>query len=314
MVRAFRGIIAGCVLSLFLALVIRAYLGDARQIAGLDYYPPPVGPYPAQYLPALFNVPAPTPTPPPLHVGLQLAWEGGGHIYIDGYHWSPGTHMRREVDQQVDGDTVRTSNRRWYSPNPFNWPSESWYCHVNTISQLVESCSTQDDPDWKWGHPWIMPVSWRPVSGGTIKIEGKVFTVTGPHSFVSGYGETAYFWRMTNRDRFLVYDSGGEWTQYVEPGDAVLFFDYTGSGILLYDNIKRTYYRNDNPTADYVRYESLLSQFDGRALVNSLTDFDAVLRSTATQGDDAVTLAAAPDLMRTHIAGRGITFESLLSH
>lgn len=305
---------------LFLTLIGWAYLGDAKQLVGdsgeSSYYPPPVGPYPAQYLPMLAVIPAPTPTPspqPPLHVGLQLGWEGGGYIRIDGYYWNPGTHERRQVDQQVDADTVRVSGQHWYGPNPFDWPSESWYCHYNVSTQLAESCSSQSDPDWKWGYPWIMPADWRPANGGTINIDGQVFTVSGPHSFVSGTGELAYFWRMVNRDRFLMYYGGGEWKQYVEVGDAILFFEYGGSGMRLYDNVERTYYRNDESTSDTVRYESLLTQFDGRVLVNALTDFDAELRTTAMQGvDESGGPAADLDMLRDRLAARGLAPDSLM--
>lgn len=318
MVRLFRSVLVAAALSLFLGFVAWTYLGDVQQLAGdsgeSTFYPPPAGPYPAQYLPVLAVIPAPTvppPPPPPLHVGLELGWEGEGYINFEGYHWNPGTHERRQVDQQVDADTVRVSGQFWYAPNPFDWPAENWYCHYNTSTQVAESCSGQDDPAWKWSYPWILSTEWQLV-GGTITIDGQVFTVTGPHSFVSGYGETAYFWRMVNRDRFLIHHNGDEWKQYVEKGDAVMFYEYGGSGILLYNNVKRTWYRNDNWTGDNVRYESLLTQYDGRSVAIDLTDVDDELKTTATQGVDEIAGASTDvNVLAAQLAKRGIASGAL---
>ena len=199
---------------LFLSTVVWAYLGElltSRNPSLFAYYPPPNQPYPIQYIPILANMPAPTATPQPpatLHVGLNLRWDGQGHLYLDDHYWNPGTHETHNIDRQVDGDTVRISARYWYSPNPFGWQSENWYCHYNTSTNRPELCSFTSDPAWRWGYPWIIPSDWRLASGGTISIDGQGFTVTGPHSFVSGYGELTYFWRLVNNDRFLYHHSG----------------------------------------------------------------------------------------------------------
>ena len=279
---------SGSIVALFafllLAALIYAYHGDAAQLlavgqSGGDYPPPPTStpdhgsypdPYPDQYLPAIVNMPAPSavpPTQPPpatLHVGLQVRWDGTGTVFIDGYTWRPGTHLTRIVDQQIDGDTVRVSADHWYSPNPFGWESQSWVCHYNNVSNLSEGCTGTSDPAWKWDNPWIMPAGFPFASGRNATIDGQVFTVTGPHSFQLGNGETANFWRLVNRDRFLLHADGGEWTQYVEVGDALLYYE-VDSGMLLYESVKRTWYRNGNWTPDTVRYEQLISIRAGRA-------------------------------------------------
>lgn len=223
-------------------------------------------PYPVQYLPAVVKIPAPTPTAPPLptlHVGVELQWDGSGYIYFDDHYWSPGTHHNKRVDQQIDGDTVRVYSRFWYSPNPFDWDEETWYCYYNNVTNRPELCSSTDDPGWRWGYPWIMPPDVALENGKTVTIDGQVFDVTGPHELLTGYGELAFFWRLVNRDRFLYHYNGGEWKQYVEVGDAILFYEATSSRLLLYYDITRTYYKNDNWTGDTVRYEALISKYEG---------------------------------------------------
>lgn len=276
----FRGIVLAFLSTLFIGIVAWAYLGTPEDISGRSsnnwFYP---GAYPSQFLPMLANIPAPTPTPKPpatLHVGLELRWDGQGHILNDDYYWNPGLHEQIEIDRQVDPDTVRASGNQWYSPNPFNWQSEDWYCHYNNVTNRTESCSEVSDPEWKWRYPWIFPSDINLESGKTVKIDGQVFTVSGPHTFITGYGEEARFWRLVNRDRFLYHFNGTEWKQYVELGDAVLFYGYDNRRFLLFSNIKRTYYKNDNQTSDSVRYEKRLNQLEG--ILNVAAD----LRDTAS--------------------------------
>ena len=270
------------VVCLWLGLVAWAYLGDGRAAAErADYFPYPSA-YPAQFMPMVLFVPPPTPEPPTLHVGLEMRWQGQGHLYFDGRYWNPGTHDRRVVDWQIDGDTVRVYNHQWYSPNPFNWPDDEWYCHYNTTTNRQELCSSYSDPAWKWGYPWIFPVDVALANGGTVMIDGQKFDVSGPHSFLSGTGEVAYFWRMVNRERFLIWANGGEWKQYVEAGDAILFYEFTDSRILLHESGERTYYRNDERTDDRVRYESNLIQFSGLRSVDE-ADADAPAAADAAQ-------------------------------
>lgn len=240
--------------------------GDVAAAERADGYP---GAYPGQYLPAVMLLPTPSPMPPPwslLHVGLRLRWDGSGYIFFDGYSWRPGTHLTRAVDSQVDGDTVEISGRQWYSPNPLGFDEESWICHYNTVSNRAEYCSGEDDPAWKWGYWWILPSDIVPVGGERITVDGQVFDVSGPHTMQTGYGEATY-WRLRNRSRFLFYSDGGEWTQHVEAGDANLYYE-VGSGMLIYNNIKRTYYKNGESTSNYVQYEELISQRSGRGSVS----------------------------------------------
>ena len=299
-----------CVLSL-LAVAAWAYRGDVwRLIVGgavsashLDYYP---GSDTVQYLPAVLVVPTPSPVPPPLatlHVGLRLRWDGSGYIYFDGYSWRPGTHITRVIDQQVDGDTVRENGRRWYSPNPLDFGEESWYCHRNSVTNRAEMCSGEDDPAWKWGHPWIMPSDVGLANGQRMTIDGQEFDITGPHTFLTGYGEEATFWRLRNRNRFLYYYNGGEWKQYVEVGDVTLLYE-VGSGILLYDNVRRTYYKNDQSTSNYVQYEELISENSG--LLNVPAEVRGPSPSVVAEEN-----ALSADAMATLLAEAGIDVEQL---
>ena len=266
----YSGLLLSLFAVLFLGFVGFAYIGEAiTSAAGSKAEGQESGPYPVLYLPMLADIPVPTepppptPAPPTLHVGLQLRWDGQGHIYFDDYYWNPGTHTTRVIDQQVDADTVRVFGEVWYSPNPFDWQDESWYCHYNTLTNRGELCSTQGDAAWKWGYPWILPADVTLVSGGTVVIDGQVFDVTGPYTFLTSYGEQVNFWRLINRDKFLFHYNGGEWKQYVEKGDAALFYEFHVSRILLFSNIKRTYYKNNESTEDNVRYEDNLTRFEG---------------------------------------------------
>ena len=277
-----------------LAVAAWAYRGDLWPlVAGnvamaeqSDSYP---GSYPSQYLPAVMVLPTSSPVPPPmatLHVGLQLRWDGSGYIAYDGYVWRPGIHLTREIDQQIDGDTVGVSARQWYSPNPFDYDEESWSCHYNTASNRAEYCSGEDDPAWKWGYWWILPSDMVPAGGERMDIDGQTFDVSGPHTMQTGYGEATY-WRLRNRNRFLFHSDGGEWTQYVEVGGANLYYE-VGSGMLLYHNVKRTLYKNGESTSNYVQYEELISQRAGRGPTS-----DVVAPATTADAQWAALVSAA---------------------
>lgn len=307
----FRHAVFSLFIFLFLGGIAWAYLDDMLandNRALLAYYPPPNHSYPIQYLPLLANVPAPTATAQPpatLHVGLNLRWDGQGHLNLEGRYWNPGTHGTRIIDRQVDGDTVRISGSRWYSPNPFGWPSESWYCHYNTNTNRVEMCSTASDPAWRWGYPWVLPAGVQLENGKTITVDGQVFNVSGPHTFLTGYGEEARFWRLVNRDKFLYHYSSGEYKQFVEIGDAVLFYGYDSRRFLLFSNIKRTYYKNDNRTSDTVRYEDWMTGLNG--LVTVTTE----LRNTATQKASEPVAMESDEIKEAFLQERGIEPQSV---
>jgi len=266
---SWKGAVYTLLICLFIGLIVWTYFGGHSANAGqLETHAPDqsLGSYPTQYVPVIVEVPGPTPTRPPLatlHLGLQLRWDGEGELYLDGYYWNPGTHLTRTADKQIDADTIRIYGSQWYSPNPFDWQPDNWYCHYNTVTNHAELCSSQSDPAWKWIDYWILPADLALANGQTVMIDGQVFNVSGPHTFLTGYGEEARFWRLSNRDRFLYYYRGDEWMQYVERGDAVLFYDFDGSRIRLFSNVKRTYYYNDKPTSNSVRYEESLTNLDG---------------------------------------------------
>ena len=299
------GVLLGVAVWAFRAEIGQLLGGNVVAASPSDTYPDA---YPDQFLPAVMVMPTPSPVPPPwttLHVGLRLRWDGSGYILFNGYIWRPGTHLTRVIDQQVDGDTVREVGRLWYSPNPLGFSEDNWYCHRNTLTNRAEMCSGEDDPAWKWGYPWIMPSDVGLASGQRVTIDGEAFDVTGPHTFLTGYGEESAFWRLRNRDRFLYHYSGGEWKQYVEVGDVTLFYE-VGSGILLYDNVKRTYYKNDESTSNYVQYESLISENAG------LLNAPAELRELSPEVSAAASVISA-DAMAGLLSQVGIEAGQLAS-
>lgn len=262
-----------------------------------------IGPYPAQFLPAILLVleptpepppPTPLPTPPTLRVGLSVRWDGSGYILFDDYTWRPGFHVTRDVNQQIDGDTVRIQAEQWYSPNPLGFDNESWYCDYNTTTNRAEFCSGEDDPAWKWGYWWLLPADIVPAAGGRVTIDGQSFDVSGPHTMDTGFGPATY-WRLRNRNRFLLYSDGGEWTQYVEVGNATLYYE-VGSGMMIYSNVKRTWYKNGESTSNYVQYEQLISRREGanaadEPTAEEISAADLLARLSAA-GIDPATLTA----------------------
>ena len=114
---------------------------------------------------------------------------------------------------------------------------------------------------------------------------------------------------MKNRDRFLFHYSGTEWKQYVEKGDAILFYAFDETGLRFYSNIERTYYKNDNSTSNTVRYEELLSRLDGLQAVPS------ELRLTESQRTvERTTVEATEDEIKAILEEVGIDEGDLLNH
>ena len=274
MFNSIRKLLGPTLLALFLVSVAWIYFESARTLEGKSARSLVEAAYPLQFMPMVVDKPAPTPTPSPtstpaplpiLHVGLQLQWDGEGEVHIEGYYWYPGTHENKEVDQQVDADSVRVTSNFWYSPNPFNWPSENWTCHFNAITNRVETCSNwaEDSSEWKWGYGWILPADLALGDGDTLSIDGQKFSVTGPITYLTGYGVAEQAWRLVNQEEFLYWHDGGEWKQYVEPGDAILIYEATDKRLLLFSSVERTYYKNDNWTGDHVRYVEYLNQLNG---------------------------------------------------
>jgi len=189
----------------------------------------------------------------PLFVGLQLRWDDAGYIrgsqYYDiGYHWE------NNLDILTDSDTIRSNNSAWYDPNPLAFPSETWFSYYSVSTGEWKSSSVPADPSWKWGYPWILGYTSQFSNGQIVTIDGQNFTVTGPNSGYTAFGIAVQYWQFVNNNKFLIWDGGGDWKQYCNPGDVTLRYDAGNSRLLLYDSIMRRYYYQGNSTSDTVQY------------------------------------------------------------
>jgi len=184
----------------------------------------------------------------PLWIGLFVRWDGTGFIRSDA-QFDAGIHITRTLDTMTDSDTVRCRYDWWYSPNPAEFDSGSSTSYYSISTGHIKYRSSPSDPDWKWGAPWVLPYNWTFQNGQTVRIDGKRFTVTGPHSGYTAFGQAIQYWQLINRNKFVYWDAGGNWQQYVHPGDINLRYDAGRTRLLLHrDVIRREYYKGKQTT------------------------------------------------------------------
>jgi hypothetical protein len=191
----------------------------------------------------------------PLFVGLDLRWDGEGYIRGDYDNFDVGVHTERNCNGLTDADTIRCHSDQWYDPNPESWESESWDAYYSISTGYVKSVSVPSDPSWKWGNPWMLPYDWRFHDGQTFSLDGQAFAVSGPHAGYTAFGQAVQYWKLINKDRFLVWDGGGDWKAYVLAGDATLHYHTGPTRLLLHRDVRRTgYYKGDrtNETVHYI--------------------------------------------------------------
>jgi len=189
----------------------------------------------------------------PLFVGLELRWDGDGYIRGSRYY-DIGYHETKDLNDLTDADTVRVHSHAWYSPNPLDFDSETWDSYYSVSTGHFKSSSVPSDPSWKWGYPWILPYDWQFSNGQVFWLGGQAFTVSGPHSGYTAWGQAIQYWQLVNRDKFLYWDGGGDWKQYVHSGDITLRYDAGSTRLLLHDDILRRYYYKGQQTSDTVQY------------------------------------------------------------
>jgi hypothetical protein len=189
----------------------------------------------------------------PLFVGLELRWDGEGYIR-GSWVYDVGWHSERDLNGLTDADTIRSHNYSWYDPNPFDWDSETWDSYYSVTTGYFKSSSAPSDPSWKWDNPWILPYDWQFNNGQTFLLYGQAFKVSGPHSGYTSFGKAVQYWQLVNKDKFLYWDGGGDWTQYIHPGDITLWYDAGNTRLLLHRDVLRTYYKKGSPTSDTVHY------------------------------------------------------------
>jgi len=206
----------------------------------------------------------------PLFVGLNLRWDGAGYIRGSSYY-NVGTHDTRNLSGLTDADTIRSHGSAWYDPNPFNWPSETWDSYYSVSTGYFKSSSVPDDPAWKWDNPWMLPYDWSFSNGQTFAIDGQNFLVSGPYAGTTSSGKAVQYWQLVNKGKFLYWDGGGDWKQYVHIGDITLWYDAGNTRLLLYSSKLRREYYKGKLTADTVQYIDSLTASNSFPLLGNVT-------------------------------------------
>jgi hypothetical protein len=189
----------------------------------------------------------------PLFVRLSLRWDGNGYIRGSEYY-DIGYHLQRVGNGLTDADTIRIHSHEWFDPDPEGWGPTDWDSYYSISAGYFKSSSIPGDPSWKWSDPWIMPYDWQLRNGQTFLIDGQAFRVSGPFSGYTAFGKPVQYWQLVNRDRFLFWSAGGDWTQYVHAGDITLRYDAGNTRLEIYSSILRHDYHKGQLTSNTVQY------------------------------------------------------------
>ncbi len=221
----------------------------------------------------------------PLFVGLNLRWDGNG--YIRGSEYADvGYHETSIFDALTESDTIRSNSHAWYNPNPYGWEDGYWTSYYSVLTGVWKGSSSPGDPSWKWGYNWFLSYGLQLSNNMTVFIDNQAFTVTGPYTGITTWGRTIQYWQFVNQNRFLFWDDGGDWKQYVHVGEAILRYDAGSSRLLLYSNIKRRWYYQGQLTQDSVQYIenfTAASSIPGSPGLNELHEPSSGGRNTPTQ-------------------------------
>jgi hypothetical protein len=191
--------------------------------------------------------------PPVLAVDMHLRWDGNGYLR-GSRHYDIGWHLQRDLVDMTDADTIHSQNYGWYDPNPLSFESNTWDSYYSISTYELKSSSSPGDPSFKWDNPWVLPVNWQFSNGQAWPIDGQAFNVSGPYAGYTAFGQAVRYWQLVNRDTFLFWDGGGDWKQYVTPGDIKLRYDAGSNRLLLQSDVLRRDYYRGSPNGDTVQY------------------------------------------------------------
>ncbi len=212
--------------------------------------------------------------PAVLAVDMHLRWDGNGYVR-GGSYYDIGWHIQRDLVDMTDSDTVHCQNYEWYDPNPLGFESNMWDTYYSISTYELKSSSSPGDPSVKWTTPWVMPVNWQFTNGQAWSINGLAFNVSGPYAGYTAFGQAVQYWQLVNRDTFLFWDGGGDWKQYVSPGDMRLRYDAGSNRLLLESDILRRQYYRGAPSGTTVQYIMDLT-FDSNFRSANRTGWDLV--------------------------------------
>jgi hypothetical protein len=177
----------------------------------------------------------------PLHVGLNLRWDGTTQLYV-GYTESIGTHQTINFDKMMDADKIRSAWQFWYDPNPENWEGGNGYDYYSiSTGEYISTTASESDPSVKWGYSWRLAYGASFTDSQTVNIDGQPFTVHGPISGQTGIG-TINYWEFTNQSDIVHLDDGEGMTFVIHPGNAKLRYDAGPYGLEIYSDITDSVY------------------------------------------------------------------------
>jgi hypothetical protein len=188
-----------------------------------------------------------------MFIGLHLRWDGMGYVRGSEYN-DIGYHVTRDYDLLLSGNIIQGNIHAWYNPNPYGWSDDNFYNYYSVTTGEYLSSSIPDDPSWKWGSLAVLPYRYQFYNGQIADIDHQAFIVSGPISGYTGFGLPVQYWELINRDQFLYWDGGGDWTQYVYPGDIILRYDAGNTRIRIYESELRHDFYQGNPMGDTVQY------------------------------------------------------------
>jgi hypothetical protein len=232
----------------------------------------------------------------PLYVGLTVRWDGVGYARgSSSFYLDVGTHETKYLDLLTDATTVRSVSHFWYDPNPEAWADDNWFTYYSVPTGQWLASSSPGDPSWKWGVPWFLAYGLQLGNGGTVYVDGQPFTVTGPLSGYTSYGQAVQYWQLVNQAMFVYHDAGDDWVQYVHPGEAILRFDAGGSRLQLHSDVKRHYYYQGQLTQFTVQYiDNLTAASSLPGLMSLATDPTATIDNDVLAQPDGTQQFAPP--------------------
>lgn len=164
---------------------------------------------------------------------------------------------------------------------------DTWNKYYSVSTGELKATDAIIDPAWKWKWSGILLYDYNLTGGQTVLITGQEFNVTGPHSGYTTYGKPIQYWELINKNKFLLYDAGTAWTQYIHAGDAILRYDAGNSRLLIHDDILRHKYYEGELTDYTVRYISNLTSS------NSLPGSPVALQSSNIQFSNKPSISSA---------------------
>ncbi|MEJ2710535.1 MAG: hypothetical protein P8074_23185 [Anaerolineales bacterium] len=193
----------------------------------------------------------------PLFVGLKARYDGMGSVRGSN-NYDIGWYETIVLDALSGVDGVQAQIHAWYDPNPhgFEESYKTSFFSVNTGE--LKSSTAQRDPAWKWEYAWKLAYDVTFADGSTIQIDGQNFTVRGPKSGTTSYGRSITYWEFVNQKQFLIYDSG-DVKQVSRPGEAILRYDAGASRLLIYNDITRHIYYQDEDIGESIQYVAHLT-------------------------------------------------------